>query len=84
MKRAQMFVRKGLPFVFHWRGGYLTREVLAELAAALEEAAQKKNRHAAMSFNPAQAVVLVRFQTEAQQSGPAAEEANEGESYTEA
>ncbi|MGO5048550.1 transglutaminase domain-containing protein [Dysosmobacter sp. Sow4_B12] len=84
VKRAQMFVRKGLPFVFHWRGGYLTREVLAELAAALEEAAQKKNRHAAVSFNPAQAVVLVRFQTEAQQSGPAAEEANEGESYTEA
>ena len=84
VKRAQMVVRKGLPFVFHWRGGYLTREVLAELAAALEEAAQKKNRHAAVSFNPAQAVVLVRFQTEAQQSGPAAEEANEGESYTEA
>lgn len=77
-KRAQMFVRKDLPFVFHWRGGYLTRDVLAELVRTLEETAQKKGRHAAVSFNPAQAVLHVRFPVELP-AGPTAENANEGE-----
>ena len=39
VKRAQMAIRKGLPFVFHWRGGPFTREVLIQLVQALEEAA---------------------------------------------
>ena len=78
VKRAQMSIRKDLPFVFHWRGGPLTREVLAELVQALEEAAQKRGRHAAVSFNRPQAVLQVRFPTEL--PGEAAEEeANEGE-----
>lgn len=77
-KRAQMFVRKDLPFVFHWRGGYLTRDVLAELVRTLEETALKKGRHAAVSFNPAQAVLHVRFPVELP-AGPTAENANEGE-----
>ena len=80
VKRAQMAIRKDLPFVFHWRGGPLTREVLAELVQALEEAAQKRGRHAAVSFNRPQAVLQVRFPTEL--PGEAAEEeANEGEQY---
>ena len=83
-KRAQMYIRKDLPFVFHGRGGPLTREVLAELVKALEEAAQKKGRHAAVSFNRLQAVLQVRFPTELPQEAAAEEEANEGESYSEA
>ena len=80
VKRAQMAIRKDLPFVFHWRGGPLTREVLAELVQALEEAAQKRGRHAAVSFNRPQAVLQARFPTEL--PGEAAEEdANEGEQY---
>ena len=80
VKRAQMSIRKDLPFVFHWRGGPLTREVLVELVQALEEAAQKRGRHAAVSFNRPQAVLQVRFPTEL--PGEAAEEeANEGEQY---
>ena len=80
VKRAQMAIRKDLPFVFHWRGGPLTREVLAELVQALEEAAQKRGRHAAVSFNRPQAVLQVRFPTELT-SEAAEEDANEGEQY---
>lgn len=80
-KRAQMPIRKGLPFVFHWRGGYLTREVLRDLVQALEEAAQKKGKHAAVSYNWPQAVLSVRFPAELPQTEAVAEEANEGEQY---
>ena len=81
-KRAQMFVRKDLPFLFHWRGGPLTRDVLTELVEILEAAAQKKGRHAAVSFNRAQAVLLCRFPAEL--PGEAKEEeANEGETISE-
>ena len=82
-KRAQMPIRKDLPFVFHWRGGYLTRDVLKELVKALEDTAQKKGKHAALSFNPAQAVVYARFPAELPTDEPVAEDANEGEQYTE-
>jgi len=82
-KRAQMPVRKGLPFVFHWRGGYLTKDVLAETVKALEEIAQKKGRHAAISYNYPQAVLYVHFPAELPQEAPQAEEANEGEQYSE-
>lgn len=82
-KRAQMPVRKGLPFVFHWRGGYLTHDVLRELVKALEQAAQQKGKHAAVSFNYAQAVLCARFPVELPQKEPVAENANEGEQYTE-
>lgn len=82
-KRAQMPIRKGLPFIFHWRGGYLTREVLAELVQALEQAAQQKGKHAAVSYNRAQAVLCAHFPTELPGQEPTEEEANEGELYTE-
>ena len=83
VKRAQMSIRKDLPFVFHWRGGPLTREVLAELVKALEEAAQKRGRHAAVSFNRPQAVLQVRFPAELPREAAAEEEANEGETCPE-
>ena len=80
-KRAQMPLRKGLPFVFHWRGGPLTREVLTELVCALEETAQARGRHAAVSYNHPQAVLSVRFLSELPPAEPLAQEANEGERY---
>lgn len=82
-KRAQMPIRKNLPFVFHWRGGYLTQDVIKELIQALEDVAQKKGKHAALSFNPAQAVLFARFPAEIPQEKAVAEEANEGELYSE-
>ena len=30
-KRALQAIRKNKELIFHWRGGYLTREVLAEI-----------------------------------------------------
>ena len=81
VKRAQMAIRKGLPFVFHWRGGPFTREVLIQLIQALEEAAQKRNRHAAVSYNRPQAVLQVHFPAKLPQEAAAEEEANEGEQY---
>ena len=82
-KRAQMPIRKNLPLTFHWRGGYLTREVLQELVKALEETAQKKGKHAALSFNPAQAVVFARFPAELPAKDAVEEDANEGEQISE-
>ena len=81
VKRAQMAIRKGLPFVFHWRGGPFTREVLIQLVQALEEAAQKRNRHAAVSYNRPQAVLQVHFPAKLPQEAAAEEEANEAEQY---
>ncbi len=78
-KRAQMPLRKGQTFVFHWRGGPLTREVLGELVRALEETAQTRGRHAAVSFNYPQAVLSVRFPAELPREELVAQEANEGE-----
>ena len=82
-KRAQMPIRKGLPFVFHWRGGYLTRQVLLELVQALEAAALQKGRHAAIAYNFPQAVLCVRFPAELPTADAVEEIANEGELYTE-
>ena len=81
VKRAQLAIRKGLPFVFHWRGGPFTREVLIQLVQALEEAAQKRNRHAAVSYNRPQAVLQVHFPAKLPQEAAAEEGANEGEQY---
>ena len=83
VKRAQMPIRKGLPFVFHWRGGYLTREVILELTQTLEQAAQQKGRHAAISYNPAQAVVYAHFPIELPGEASTEEIANEGAQYSE-
>lgn len=60
-KRAEQFARKGLTFVFQWRGGYLTRKVLSELLGLLEQAAMKKGRHISISLNRGQSVLQVIF-----------------------
>lgn len=78
-KRAAQAARKGRPFTFHWRGGYLTREVLTELLQILEEEAVKKERHAKVSLNWPQAVIRVTFEKEAPSEPLVMEEANEGE-----
>jgi len=41
-KRATQAAKKKKPFLFHWRGGYLTREILKELLIGIEEAAKEK------------------------------------------
>ena len=64
-KRAVQAARKGKALIFHWRGGFLTREALAELLNVMEEAAMQKGKHARTEVNWPQAVFLVSFQESA-------------------
>ena len=48
--------------MFHWRGGYLTREILKELLIGIEEAAKEKGKQAKVSLNWPQAVIFVEFE----------------------
>lgn len=78
-KRALQAAKKGRPLVFHWRGGYLTRERLPELLAILEDAARQKECHARIGLNWPQAVFQVIFTGQAAAGEFVMEEANEGE-----
>lgn len=78
-KRALQAMRKGKTLVFHWRGGYLTREVLAELLTILEETARQKEKHAKVSLNWPQAVLQTSFIEQEAVEEVIVEEANEGE-----
>lgn len=62
-KRLRTAIRKKQKyFVFHWRGGYLTREVLQEIAADAAQAAKEKDKYIRMSFNYAQAVIRLAIE----------------------
>lgn len=78
-KRALQAAKKGKTLTFHWRGGYLTREMLAELLHIVEEEAVKKDKHAKVSLNWPQAVIRVSFAKELPAEDIVMEEANEGE-----
>ncbi len=60
-RAAQALRKKRDAFVFHWRGGYLTREKLLELARLIDAEAAKKDRSAVYGVNWPQAVVKVSF-----------------------
>ena len=79
--RCRQAVKKGKVLLFHWRGGYLTKEVLGELLEVFTKEAEAKGKQALCSVNWPQAVLMVRF-TEKTEETPSAvemEEANEGE-----
>lgn len=78
-KRAAQAVKKGRELIFHWRGGYLTREVLQELLGLMEQAAVQRGKHAAVSLNWPQAVLQVSFRDAETAEELVVEEANEGE-----
>lgn len=78
-KRAMQAVKKGKTLLFHWRGGHLTREVLKELLQIFEEEAAKKEKHAYLSLNWAQAVLQISFKEQLLMEQVVMEEANEGE-----
>lgn len=77
-KRAAQAVKKGRELIFHWRGGYLTREVLQELLGLMEQAAVQRGKHAAVSLNWPQAVLQVSFRDAEPAEELVVEEANEG------
>lgn len=82
-KRSAQAVKKGKTLLFHWRGGYLTREVLKELIQIFEEEAAKKEKHIYLSLNWPQAVLQVSFEDQKRELQVVMEEANEGEQITE-
>ena len=72
-------MKKGKILLFHWRGGYLTKEVLQELLSIFSEEAKAKGKQSFVSVNWAQAVLRVRFQEGAGEEQIEMEEANESE-----
>lgn len=78
-KRSQQAVKKGKTLLFHWRGGYMTREIVQEFLKIFKEEAAKKDKHAKVFLNWAQAVVKVQFIEQVPVEELTMEEANEGE-----
>lgn len=78
-KRSVQAVKKGKVLTFHWRGGYLTRDLLKELLRIIEEEAVKKEKHACVSLNWPQAVLQIVFEDHLPKEQITMEEANEGE-----
>ena len=77
--RTKQAVKKGKVLLFHWRGGYLTKEILKSLLEIFEEEARAKDKRSYTSVNLAQAVLRVRFEEGSGQEEIEMEEANEGE-----
>lgn len=77
--RTRQAVKKGKDLLFHWRGGYLTKEVLKELLVIFSEEAKAKNKTAHCSVNWPQAVLYVKFRDGIEEETVEMEEANEGE-----
>lgn len=79
-KRAAQAAKKGRTLVFHWRGGYLTRQVLDELIQILQEEGSRLKKFATISLNWPQAVLSVSYAQQPPAVSVTWEEANEGES----
>ncbi len=78
-KRAAQAVKKGRTLLFHWRGGYLTREVVKDFLQIFQEEGAKKEKHPRVFLNWAQAVIKVDFVDAVPLETLTMEEANEGE-----
>ncbi|MBQ9091293.1 MAG: peptidase [Anaerotignum sp.] len=78
-KRSAQAVKKGRTLIFHWRGSYMTREIVQEFLKIFKEEAVKKDKHAKVFLNWAQAVVKVQFIEQMPVEELTMEEANEGE-----
>ena len=81
-KRALQAAKKGREFTFHWRGGYLTREVLKELIELIEKAGTEQNKTAHIQLNWPQAVLRFHYADDVSQAVVTMDEANEGEDGT--
>jgi transglutaminase-like putative cysteine protease len=81
--RVRQALRKKQPqLVLHWRGGFLTREVLNRLLLDAGAAAGERGKFVSCSVNIPQAVLSLRFRDTADPAGPleenaAAEEEND-------
>ncbi len=82
-KRCKQAVKKGKILTFHWRGGYLTKTVIEELLAVIEEASKEKEMHSQVSINWQQAVIRVKFIPDQMENSVKMEDAYEEENGTE-
>lgn len=78
-KRTLQAIRKKKALTFHWRGGYLTREVLAELLQRIEQTAKSREKYVKVNLNWPQAVLSIAFADSLPEQELVMEEANEGE-----
>lgn len=77
--RAAQAVKKGRTLTFHWRGGYLTKEVLEEMLDIIREEAAKRQKYPRIFLNWPQAVLRLTFEEEPAAAQLEMQEANEGE-----
>ena len=61
-KRSLQAAKKGKALTYHWRGGYLTREMLQKLVDNMRKAGNEKNKTMMLQINWPQAVVRVQYQ----------------------
>ncbi len=78
-KRSAQAVKKGRVLTFHWRGGYMTKEVVSEMMDIIKEEASKKDKHACVHLNWPQAVMRISFDDRTDHEEVIYDEANEGE-----
>ena len=83
-KRSLQAAKKGRVLIFHWRGGYLTKEVLKELLELIRKAGDENDKTAMVSINWPQAVIRVQYTDMQVQESVTIEEANEEEQYDKA
>ena len=73
-KRARQAAKKGKNLTFHWRGGYLTREVCSDILNVLNAAAEERGKHALIGLNWSQAVMSVFFEAQTREDNVIREE----------
>ena len=78
-KRSLQAAKKGKTLDFHWRGGYLTKEVLKELLDEIHKAGEERQKKAIVNLNWPQAVLRVRYADGAVSDEVHMPEANDGE-----
>ena len=78
-KRALQAARKGREFTFHWRGSYLTREVLADLVDQIQAVGKTRDKKAIITLNWPQAILRFHFTDQQAEDKVFIEEVNEGE-----
>ena len=78
-KRSLQAAKKGKTLDFHWRGGYLTKEVLKELLDEIHKAGEERQKKAIVNLNWPQSVLRVRYADGAVSEEVHMQEANEGE-----
>lgn len=80
-KRSLQAAKKGRVLTFHWRGGYLSKEVFDEIVSNLKESGAAREKHAVVSVNWPQAVFRVEYKENRVEDEVLMQEANEGELY---